>query len=336
MVRQDRRQHRRAGDPDLRRHPHDGRADHRRRSRARSSPRAAAAGRDLPRGCRDSRPAMRELDARALPRYSAPGLRLQPRLAAAGERLQRRARAGRHRGHLRHRARGDARTDPQPAGAVAGAFSATPTSSPRPTHVPAINGHQPDRRSKASTRARRRAAQELHRRTSISADGRRLPAGRVRRRHQGRVRASGRSLIGRRWTAAEPPRGCIRRAGAAAGLAGARGRLGATAACPGSRTRWEGWEDSAVAAGETRCLPARPAPAADERYDQARPATAISDTAACTADRLRPALTGDRAVSRVSSSAPPISSSLRGLSLRRARRRPVPRRVAAARCSALS
>ena len=86
--------------------------------RARSSPRAAARARST-RGLRALRDRYADADPRALPEDSAPRLRLQPRRAAARERLPRRARAGRHRGHLRHRPRGDAAPGPQPAVRVA-------------------------------------------------------------------------------------------------------------------------------------------------------------------------------------------------------------------------
>ena len=93
--------------PHLRRPAAPRRPDDGRRARA-DRRRGRPARRDLRGAPRPARP-LRRPDPRAVPEDPAPRVGLQPRRPAPGERLRRRARARRHRGHLRHRARGDAR-----------------------------------------------------------------------------------------------------------------------------------------------------------------------------------------------------------------------------------
>ena len=110
-----RRQRRVARRPHLRRPAHDGGRDHRRRAAPRSSRPAGAGARSTPALPRCATPT-RTRSGAAVPGDPASGVGLQPRRAPARERLQRGPRAGRHRGHLRHGARGRARADRRPAG----------------------------------------------------------------------------------------------------------------------------------------------------------------------------------------------------------------------------
>ena len=108
--------------------------------------RRRAARRDLRARLRELARPLRRPDPRALPEDPAPRLRLQPRRAPAGERLPRRARARRHRGHLRHRPRGDGAawsTARRARSLLVARLSRTST--PPPTTCREVLEHQADR-----------------------------------------------------------------------------------------------------------------------------------------------------------------------------------------------
>ena len=100
------------------------------------------AGRDLRRPERTSRPLCRT-GAPALSQHPAAGLRLQPRLPAARKWFQRGPRAGRHRRHLRHGARGDVRLVAKPASASARWCIGYPDIYQCADHVPDVMAHKP-------------------------------------------------------------------------------------------------------------------------------------------------------------------------------------------------
>ncbi len=107
--------------------------------------------------------------------------------------------------------------------------------------------------------------------------------------------------------------------------------------CPASPTRWEGWEDSAVAAGAAGRLPARAARSCSTRYGyQRRALRPLRPGLRPLPHRLRPR--HRRRASRRSAASwtrrPTWCVALRRLALRRARRRPVARRSCCRRCSA--
>ena len=155
--------------------------------------RAAAGAAEIYRDAARAPRPVRARDPRAASRHPAPRVGLQPRRAAAGARLQRRAGAGRHRGHLRRRARGDGAARATPSPCARSSCSAIPTSTARPTTCRWSAEHRPigleGIDDKLVDSCARRASHPDD--VELLPDGDGLAAGRVRRRHQGRSRRAG-------------------------------------------------------------------------------------------------------------------------------------------------
>ena len=146
--RQGRRQRRRPGGAALRRHPHQVRADDRRR-RTRAIERRGDRRAEVYRALRRIRDEQARPIRDAVPRHPAPGVRLQPRLAAAGARLRRRRRPRRERVDPGHRA-------PRRARAGAGRRGADAGGARLPRHR--RRRRRGARRSSSTTRSRWRAS----------------------------------------------------------------------------------------------------------------------------------------------------------------------------------
>ena len=227
------------------------------------APAAAAAPRSTAqlRALRDD---VRRRDPSALPRHSPPGLRLQPRLAAARERTSTSPGARRHRRHAGHRAARRADARPARARPRRWSSSAIPTSSTAADAVP------------PSCRTSRIALEGIdHRLIYFDAAASACTPTRSTCCPRGNgwlMVQFGGDTHGR---GDAPPRDAARDLGEAAHDAdvaffddrrseeqlwevrevGARARPPAFPAMPDT---WPGWEDSAVAAGPARRLPARP------------------------------------------------------------------------------
>ena len=192
---------------------------------------------------------VRRPDPRPISRDPAPGLGLQPRRPAAGARLPRRPGARRHGGDVRHDPGGAAPPRPQPAGAVAaGPGLPGRLRGGRPRHGdPRVQADRPGRPRRHPGQGHEEQGDSSPGRQPAAA-GRRLAAGRVRRRDQGRGRREGPGADGPAQGALQCPlHEAVRRRGrGGAPVEGPRVGPGGHGADPRPPDAWEGWEDSAV------------------------------------------------------------------------------------------
>ena len=276
----------------------------------------------------------------ALPRHPAPGVGLQPGLAAARERLRPGRAAGRQRGHAGHRAAGR-------AGAGAGAARPGAGRARLPGHrrrrrrrCPQLLPHSRPAAGGAgrpADPARARGARLTWTPCDAAAGRRRLADGAVRRRHPGGGRRAGARAAARPWAAAEHDAdvALLRRPGARAGAAGQvrEAGLGATARAAGRRARpgRAGRTPRSRRSGSATTCATCASSSTSSATAHAPRCTATSGRAACT-PASRSTLTTADGVAAL----PPLPGAgrrpgrlLRRVAVRRARRRPGPRRAAA-------
>ena len=174
------------------------------------------------------------------------------------------------------------------------------------------------------------------RRTSpLLPPGRRLAAGRVRRRHEGRTEREGPAVMDGSRPKTRRPADAVSTRADEKRVWEVREARSARTAVPGQPDAYAGWEDSAVPPDTARRLPARPRHCSTSTTTTRR-CTATSARAASTARHVRPQRRRLGQSSAASWTRRPTWSCLRRLALRRARRRPGTRRVPARRCSAPS
>ena len=211
------------------------------------------ARRDLRGAARPARPYGRR-DPRALPGDPAARLRLQPRRAAARSTASTSPRARRHRGNVRHDARGDGAADRHPARRARCSCSATRTRTWPRDHVPLVMSHKPLGVEGVDDDARSRTwpSSSMHGRRSrrCCPDGRGWLLVELGGDTKEEADEKAHDLMATLKTDGVPPSDMKLyddpRAGAARSGRCARPASARPPSSPGKPDTYEGWEDSAV------------------------------------------------------------------------------------------